>query len=104
MFIIIKRFILNLLITYISLIDLIIINFSFDVFIFTKKEIMIDLFIKYRLKLISRKMIVDSYFFITKKDINRFKNNLSFIFIKHFVLNQSDSEEAFLEKSKNSIK
>ena len=40
-------------------------------------------------------MIIDLYFFITKKDINRFKNNLLFIFIKHFIFKQSDLKGAF---------
>ena len=36
--------------------------------------------------------------------MNRFKNNLSFILIKHFILKQFNSKKAFLEKLKNSIK
>ena len=100
----IKRFILQLLTMYIFLINLIIIDFFFDVFLFIKKENVIYLLMKYRLKSISRKVIVDLCFFITKKNINRFKNNLLFIFIKHFVLRQLDLREAFLKKLKNSIK
>ena len=84
--------------------NLMIIDFFFDVFSFIKKENVIYLLMKCRLKLISRKVIVDSCFFITKKGINRFKNNLSLIFIKCFVLKQFDSKEAFLEKLKSSIK
>ena len=61
------------------------IDFSFDVFFFIKKENEIYSLMKCRLKSISRKMIIDSCFFIIKKGINRFKNNLSPIFIKHFV-------------------
>ena len=67
------------------LINLIMIDFFFDVFSFIKKENVIYLLIKCRLKSISRKIIIDLYFFMTKKGINRFKNNLLFIFIKHFV-------------------
>ena len=59
---------------------------------------------KYRLKSISRKMIVDSYFFIIREEMNHFKNNLLSILIKHFVLKQSDSKRAFLKKLKSSIK
>ena len=66
--------------------NLIMIDFSFDVFFFIKKENKIHSLMKYRLKSISRKMIIDSCFFMTKKDMNRFKNNLSLIFIEHFVL------------------
>ena len=84
-FIFIRRFILRLFITCMSLMNLIIINFSFDVFSFIKKNVIHSL-IKCRLKSISRKMIVNSCFFMTKKDINYFKNNLSFIFIRHFLL------------------
>ena len=61
------------------------IDFSFDVLSFIKKN-KIYLLMKYRLKSISRKMIIDSCFFIIKENINRFKNNLLFILIKHFVL------------------
>ena len=84
--------------------NLIIIGFFFDIFFFMKKKSEIHSLMKYRLKLISRKMIIDSCFFIIKKEMNRFKNNLSFIFIKYLVLRQSDSKKAFLEKLKNSIK
>ena len=84
-FIFIKRFILKLLTTCIFLINLIIINFFFVVFSFIKKKNIIHLFVKYRLKLILRRVITNSYFFIIKKDINRFKNNLLFIFIKHLI-------------------
>ena len=84
--------------------NLIIIDFFFDVFSFIKKENEIHLLMKCRLKLISRKVIVDSCFFIIRKEMNRFKNNLLFIFIKHFVSRQLDSEETFLKKLKNSIK
>ena len=84
--------------------NLIIIGFSFGVFSFIEKENVIYSLMKYRLKLISRKVIVDSCFFITRKDKNRFKNNLSFIFIRHFVLKQSNSKRAFLKKLKSSIK
>ena len=96
-FIFIKRFILKLSTTCMFLINLIIIDFSFDVFSFIKK-IMIHLFMKCRLKSISRKMIIDLYFFMIKKNINRFKNHLSFIFIKHLVSKQSDLKETFLKK------
>ena len=65
---------------------------------------MISLLMKCRLKSIFYKMIIDSCFFITKKNINHFKNNLLFIFIKHFVSRQSNSEEEFLKKLKSSIK
>ena len=65
--------------------NLIIIGFFFDVFSFIKKKNEIHLLIKYRLKSIPRKMIVDSYFFIIRKEMSRFKNNLLFILIKHFV-------------------
>ena len=80
------------------------IDFSFDVFSFIKKKSKVYLLIKCRLKLIPRKMIVNSYFFMTKKDMNRFKNNLSFIFIKHFVLRQFDLGKAFLKKLKSSVR
>ena len=86
------------------LINLIKIDFSFDVFSFIKKENEVYSLMKYRLKSISRKMIVDSYFFMIRKEINRFKNNLLFIFIKHFVLRQFDLKKAFLKKLKSSIK
>ena len=69
-----------------------------------KKKSEVYSLMKYRLKSISRKMIVDSCFFIIREEMNRFKNNLSFIFIKHLILRQSDSEGAFLEKLKSSIK
>ena len=59
---------------------------------------------KYRLKSISRKMIIDSYFFMTKEKINRFKNNLLFIFIKYLISKQFDSKKTFLKKLKSSIK
>ena len=49
-------------------------------------------------------MITNSYFFIIKKDISRFKNNLLFIFIKHFVFKQFNLKDAFLKKLKSSIK
>ena len=84
--------------------NLIMIDFFFDVFSFIKKENEIHLLIKCRLKLIFRKMIVDSYFFMTREEMSRFKNNLSFIFIKYFVLRQFDSGGAFLEKLKSSIR
>ena len=103
-FIFIKRFTLRLSITCISLINLIIINFSFDVFFFIKKENEIHSLMKYRLKSISRKMIIDSCFFMTKEEINRFKNNLSFILIRHFVSKQSNLKKTFLKKLKSSIK
>ena len=103
-FIFIKRFILRLSITYMSLINLIIIDFFFDVFSFMKKENEIHFLMKCRLKSISHKMIVDSCFFIIREEMNRFKNTLLFIFINHFVLRQSDSERAFLKKLKSSIK
>ena len=83
-FIFIKRFALRLLITCIFLINLIIIDFSFDVFSLIKNNA-IYLFVKCRLKSISRKMIINSCFFITKKNINCFKNNLLNIFVKYFV-------------------
>ena len=83
--------------------NLIIISFSFDVF-FYKKKSEVHLLMKYRLKLISYKMIIDSCFFMTRKNISRFKNNLLFIFIKHFVLKQSDLKREFLKKLKSSIK
>ena len=103
-FIFIKKFTLKLLITCISLINLIIINFFFGVFFFIKKENEIYSLMKYRLKSISRKMIIDLCFFIIKKEINRFKNNLLFIFIKHLVSRQLNLKEAFLKKLKSSIK
>ena len=84
--------------------NLIMIDFFFDVFSFMKKESEIHLLMKYRLKLISRKMIADSCFFMIRKEMSRFKNNLLFIFIKHFVLRQFDSGGVFLEKLKSSIK
>ena len=84
-FIFIKRFILRLSTTCMFLINLIMIDFFFDIFSFMKKENKIHLLIKCRLKLISRKMIVDSCFFIIRKEMSRFKNNLLFIFIKHFM-------------------
>ena len=103
-FIFIKRFALKLLITCIFLINLIIINFSFDIFSFIKKENEIHLLMKCRLKSISRKMIVDSCFFITRKKMSRFKNNLSLILIKHFVSKQFNSKRTFLKKLKSSIR
>ena len=103
-FIFIKRFILRLSTTCIFLINPIIINFFFDVFSFIKKENKIYLLIKCRLKSISRKMIVDSCFFIIRKGISRFKNNLSLIFIKHLVSRKPNSKRAFLEKLKSSIR
>ena len=84
-FIFIERFILKLSTTCIFLINLIIINFSFDVFLFMKKKSEIHSLIKCRLKSIFRKVIIDSCFFIIKKDMNRFENNLLFIFIKHLM-------------------
>ena len=85
-FILIKRFVLRLSTTCISLMNLIITDFSFDVFSFIKKENEIHLLMKYRLKSIPRKVIIDSCFFIIKKEMNRFKNNLLFIFIRYLVL------------------
>ena len=76
------------------LMNLIMIDFFFDVFFFIKKKSEIYSLMKYRLKLISRKMIVDSCFFIIRKEMSRFKNNLLFIFIKHFVLKQSNLKRA----------
>ena len=61
------------------------IDFLFDVFFFIKKENEIHSLMEYRLKSISRKMIVDSCFFMTRKGMSRFKNNLLFIFIEHLV-------------------
>ena len=84
-FIFIKRFVLKLLITCIFLMNLIIIDFFFVVFSFMKKKSVIYLFMKYRLKPIPRKVIANSYLFIIKKDMSRFKNNLLLIFIKHLV-------------------
>ena len=84
-FIFIKKFALKLSITCMFLINLIMINFFSVVFFFIKKENVIYLFIKCQLKSISRRVIVNLYLFIIKKDISRFKNNLSFIFIKHFI-------------------
>ena len=103
-FIFIKRFILKLSTTCMSLMNLIIINFFFDVFFFIKKENEIYSLMKYRLKSISRKMIVDSCFFMIRKKISRFKNNLSLILIKHLVSKQFNSKRTFLEKLKSSIK
>ena len=103
-FIFIKKFILRLLITCMFLMNLIIIDFSFVIFPFIKKKSVIHLFVKCRLKPISRKMIINLCLFMIKKGINRFKNNLSFIFIKHFIFKQSDLKGAFLEKLKSSIK
>ena len=80
------------------------IDFFFVVFSFIKKENVIYSFMKYRLKFISHKIIANLYLFIIKKDINCFKNNLLFIFIKHFVFKQFDLKDAFLKKLKNSIK
>ena len=61
---------------------------------------MIHLFVKYRLKFISRRVIVNLYLFMIKKDMSRFKNNLLFIFIKYFVFKQFDLKGAFLKKIK----
>ena len=66
-----------------SLINLII--FFLNVFSFIKKKNVIYLFVKYRLKLISVKIIIDSCFFIIKKNLDNFKNNLLSMLIKHFV-------------------
>ena len=84
--------------------NLIMINFPFDVFPFIKKINKIQSLIKCLLKSISRKMIIDLCFFITKKDINRFKNNVLFILIRHLILKQSNSKRAFLKKLKSSIR
>ena len=80
------------------------IDFFFVVFSFIKKKNVIYLFIKCRLKLTFRKIIVNLCLFMIKKGISRFKNNLLFIFIKHFIFKQSDLEDAFLKKLKSSIK
>ena len=63
-FILIRRFILRLLITWISRVNLIIISFSFDILSFIKKESLIYLLIEYLLVLISRRIIKTLYFFV----------------------------------------
>ena len=86
---------MKLFIIYISQINLIIISFPLEVSPFIKKEKVIYLLIKYRFKLISRKVIEVKYLLIKNKGVNLFKNTRFFIFIKYLIFKYLNFIEVF---------
>ena len=103
-FISIRRFTLRLFTIYISRVNLIIIGFSFEVLSFIKKERVIYLLVKYRFKLISRKVIGVIYFLIEKEGTSLFKKTRSSILIGYSVSRYSNFDKAFKKRLNSSIR